>query len=347
MLKFMKYVIPIKINTGDDNMKNKLLAFLLILLFVAEGNAGLKERLEPILSGDLNIAVDTFIIGTQDKYVASIIRDIDDDIVKDLTMTLADVLNSYDRNTLALIEKRAFDKNSKKISLVERKLALSSDLQTSLASLPLLNSALVEVEPGSMEELIWNGVAGPDGWGMKILSGYPKPVLLSDYKWPVDIDRYIPIVKNEVGGFFIDKNSIEIAVDGCTALAVQAFNYDGEMQMGGMIMQYTLQPYEDAIYAISNYDYSFSKKVMRQTHFTVFGPEDKIIYSVKLANPIWEDVDMNPMTMPSLGLISENLPEKLYEALSADVKEFVSYARKRYEELREMFPPEEEESPEL
>ena len=298
--------------------------------------------MEPILSGDFNIAVDTFIVGTHDKYIATIVRDIDDEIIKDLTMTMADTLNAFDRSSLAIVEKRVFDKNSKMISLVERRLSLKSNLQVPIVSEPLINSELLEIEPGTAEELIWDGVAGPNGWGTKILNDYPKPVLLSEDKWPAEIDKYIPVMRNEIGGLFIDKGSIEGAPDGCTALAVQAFSYDGELQMGGMVMQYTLQPFEDAIYAVSTSDYSFTKKAVRQTHFTVFGPGDKIIYSVKIVDPIWEDVDMNPMTMPSLGLLGENLPEDLYSVLSSDVKEFVEYAKERYEELREMFPPEEE-----
>jgi len=323
----------------------KFAAFLLTILIASTGNAALRDRLQPILSGDLNIAVDTFIIGTHDKYIATIVRDIDDEIVMDLTMTLKDMLNTYDRNILVLIEKRVFDKNSKKNSLVERRMALKSDIQTPLAFEPLNQSELKEVEPGSVEEIIWNGVAGPDGWGAKILSDYPKPVRLSEDKWPYEADRYIPVLLNEIGGLFIEKESIEGSPDGCTATAVQAFNYDGELQMGGMVMQYTLQPYVDAVYAVITSDYSFSKKAMRQTRFTIFGPEDKIIYSVKIANPLWEDVDMNPMTMPSLGFLSENLPENLYSVLSADVKEFVEFAREKYEEVRKMLPQEQEEEP--
>jgi len=323
-------------------MKKYYLALLLIFLFAAAGNAEIRERLETIISGDLNIAVDTFIVGTHDKYVATIIRDIDEGILRDLTMTMADYINNYDKSELAVVERRFFDKNSKKISLVERSLVLKSDLHARLASEPVINSELEDVEPGSVEELIWNGVAGPDGWGKKILSDYPKPVSLSENKWPTEMDKYIPVMRNEIGGFFIEKESIEASPDGCTALAVQPFSYDGEMQMGGMVMMYTKLPYEDALYAVSTADYSYTKKAMRQTRFTIFGPGDKIIYSIKTANPMWEDVDMNPLTMPSLGLISENLPEELYSALSADIKEFVEYARIRYAELREMFPPEEE-----
>jgi hypothetical protein len=230
--------------------------------------------------------------------------------------------------------------------LVERKLVLKSDLQTPLASEPLLNSEMAEAEPGSSEELIWNGVAGPDGWGTKILS-YPKPVLLSDDKSPIDVNRYIPIVRHEIGGLFIDKESIEGSQDGVTALGVQAFHYDGELQMGGMVMQYASLPYVDAIYAVNTSDYSFSKKAMRQMRFTIFGPGNEVIYSVKIANPIWENADMNPMVIHTLMGISDNLPENLHSALSADVKDFSEYVRKKIEEMREMYPTEEQEQPEV
>jgi len=36
----------------------------------------------------------------------------------------------------------------------------------------------------------------------------------------------------------------------------------------------------------------------------------------------------------------------LYSVLSADVKDFEEFARVKYEEMRQMFPPEEEEPPE-
>ena len=156
----------------------KVLAFLLILLFAATGNAGLRDRLEPILSGDLNIAVDTFIIGTRDKYVATIVRDIDHEVIRDLSITMSETLNDYDSDSLVIIEKKAFDKNSKKLSLIERSLALKSDFNVRLVSEPLINSDMEEIEPGSIAELIWDGVAGPDGWGAKILSEYPEPVVL-------------------------------------------------------------------------------------------------------------------------------------------------------------------------
>ena len=316
--------------------------FLLILQIASTGNAAMRDRLQPITSGDSSIAVDSFIVATHDKYIATIVREINNSTDNDLTITLKDMINSYDKRDIALVEKRIFDKNSKRVSLVERRLALKSDLYLTLASEPLNKSELEEVESGSVEELIWNGVAGPNGWGTKILSDYPKPVSLSEDKWPREAGRYIPVVLSEIGGLFIDRESIEIAPDGCTAIAVQAFSDDGELQTGGIIMQYTMQPFEDAIYAVVTSDYSFSKKAVRQTRYTVFGPNDKIIYSVKMADPIWEDVDMNPMSMPALGLLSQNLPENIYSVLSADVKEFTAFAIEKYEEMRKMYPPEEE-----
>ena len=324
----------------------KSAVFLLVLLIASTGSAAIRDRLQPIFTGSSGIEVDSFIVATHDKYIATIVRDVSNAFDDDLTITLKDMINSYDKNDLAIVEKRIFDKNSKRVSLVERRLTLKSDLYLTLGSEPLNKSDLKEVEPGSVEELIWNGVAGPDGWGTKILTDYPKPVQLSENKWPREADRYIPVVLDKEGGLFIDRESIEIAPDGCTATAVQAFSGDGELQTGGIIMQFTFQPYEDAIYAITVSDYSFSKKAVRQTRYTVFGPNDKIIYSVKMADPIWEDVDMNPMSMPALGLLSQNLPENLYSVLSADVKEFTKFAIEKYEEVKKMFPPETEEEEE-
>jgi hypothetical protein len=53
----------------------RILVFLLALFLTTAANAGLRDRLEPIVvSGDVRVAVDTFIIGTEDKYVATFHR---------------------------------------------------------------------------------------------------------------------------------------------------------------------------------------------------------------------------------------------------------------------------------
>ncbi len=155
-----------------------ILAVLLILLFAATGNAVLKDRLEPILSGKVNIAVDTFLIGTHDKYIATIVRDLDQGTVDDFTFTMREMLSLHSPDSLALVEKQIFDKNAKRFSLAERYLVLKSDFQTRLTTEPLIHSDMQEVEPGSLEEFIWDKIAGPDGLGIKILGDDPKPVLL-------------------------------------------------------------------------------------------------------------------------------------------------------------------------
>ena len=306
----------------------KLLVSLLVIAFATRGNADLRDRLQPILSGDVNIAVDTFIIGTHDRYIAAIVRDIDHEIIRDLSMSMTEMLNNFDRGDLVIIERQVFDKNSKKFSLAERKLVLKSDLQTTIAFEPLINSDLKEAEPGSTEELIWNGVAGPDGWGIKVLSEYPEPVELSHDKTPVGAG-YVGIIKRDIGGIFLDRDSIKITDEGCSALTVETFNYDAEVHYGGMVTQYAHQPYVEASYAITASEFSFEKKAYRQLRFTVFGLEDQIIYSVKIANPIWETEDQNPFVPFLLSAIIVNLPEDVSELLSNDIKAFEEHMKEK------------------
>ena len=299
----------------------KVLALLLTLLVATTGNASLRDRLEPILSGDLNIAVDTFIVGTHDRYIATIVRDIDDEVIKDLSATTSEMIINYDKDKLVVIEKQVFDKNSKKYSLAERSLALKPDLQAVIAALPLINSDMMEITPGSIQELIWNGVAGPDGWGAKILSEYPEPVILSIDKSPADTKRYAVIAKNTIGGIFLDKESISKTEAGCTARVIEAFNFDAEVHYGGMVMQYAYQPYVDAIYAVTNFEFSFEKRAFRQLRFSVFDRDGKIIYSVKLPNNMWITEDLDPNVNVLLNILSVNLPEDISVLLSRDIKQ--------------------------
>jgi len=292
--------------------------------------------LEPILSGDFNIAVDTFIIGTHDKYIATIVRDIDYEIVRDLSVTMNEMLNNHDNSSLVIIEKQAFDKNSKKFSLIERNLALKSDLQAVLVFEPLINSDQKEVRPGSVEELIWNGVAGPEGWGIKTLGESPEPVALSLDKSPTDVKRYVDIAKRPIGGIFLDSENIKISDEGCIALIIEAFNFDAELHYGGMVAQYAYQPYVDALYAITTTEFSFVRKAIRQLKFTVFGPDDKVIYSVKIPNNMWIMEEVDPIAPVLLFAVSKNLPEDVMQLLSEDVKSFEDYVRERIEEARKM-----------
>jgi hypothetical protein len=319
----------------EENMK-KILAFLLTLLFAATGNAGLRDRLEPILSGDLNIAVDTFIIGTHDKYVVTIVRDIDYEVIRDLSTTMTEMINNYENDKLAIIEKQVIDKNSKKFSLAERTLTIKSDLQIVLASEPLINSDMEEIELGSLQELIWNKVAGPNGLGAKILSDYPEPVNLSRDKSPVDTKRYVDIFRNDIGGIFLDSESMKMTDVGCSALIVEAFNFDAEVHYGGMVTQYAYQPYVDASYAVTNTEFSFEKKAYRQLRFTVFSRDGKVLYSVKMPDTMWitEDLEQNAPFM--LYFISRNRPHDISELLSEDVKTFDEYVRERIESARKM-----------
>ncbi|MCL1875764.1 MAG: DUF1635 domain-containing protein [Synergistaceae bacterium] len=314
----------------------KALAFLLTLLVAATGNASLRDRLEPITTGGLEIAVDTFMIGTHDKYIVTIVRDVDDEVIRDLTSTTTEMINNYETDKLVAIEKQVLDKNSKKYSLAERSLAIKTDLQAVIASEPLINSEMIEIAPGSVQELIWNAVAGADGLGNKILSDYPAPVTLSLDKQPADEERYVSIVRNIIGGVFLDKESIKKSDEGCIAQIVEAFNFDAEVHYGGMVMQYAYQPYVDAHYAVMTSEFSFEKKGFRQSRFSIFDRDGKIIYSVKIANMMWVTEDMDPNVPFLILALRHNLPENVLELLSDDIKRFDEFVKEKIEESQKM-----------
>jgi hypothetical protein len=154
------------------------------------------------------------------------------------------------------------------------------------------------------------------------------------------------VVINAIGGVFLDKESIKSIENGCSALFIETFNPDAEMYYGGMVMQHASQPYVGALYAATGSEFDFSRKAVRQMRYTIFGLENEVIYSVKIANPLWDDGSMNPMNLYVVELLTANLPEDLYSAISADVRAYREYARLRIEELMEIVPEEEEPEPE-
>jgi len=302
----------------------KIAVFLLILLLATTSSAGLKDRLEPVVTfDDVQISVDRFIIGTEDAYVVTLAKTIGHDEVADMRFSMQEMLNKYDRKDLLLIERYVFSKNEKKMALIERNLVLEANPQAVISSEPLVtNVEFLPISGDSPEETIWNRIAGPGGLGESILGDEPKPVLLSSDKSMSDTDRYVPIVKKEIGGIFLDKENMKRTNEGCTARIVESFNFDGEVFFGGKVYQYTSLPYQDANYAVSTFEFSFSKRAYRQLRFTVFGLDQKVIYSVKIVNPVWVGEEMDPIILSFLSALSKNLPEDLAREMSADVEAF-------------------------
>lgn len=305
-----------------------ILTFLLPVLVGATAHAGLKDRLVPIASGKVNIAVDTFIVGTHDKYIATVVRDLDEEAADNIGDTMREMAALHDNKNLVLIEKLVFDRNAKSLSLIERFMAPASDLQSRLSSEPVINSDMLEVARGTLGELLWDKIAGPDGLGRKILDEDPAPVTLSgEYKKPLDEKRYAIVIKNQIGGMFLDRDSIKKTDGGCSAVIVEAFGHDAEVFFGGMAMQYTYQPYVDAFYAVSTYEYSFEKKAHRMLRFTKFGPDGKVIYSVRNSNLEWITAEADPELPFALLAVRANLPENVATLLSDDLKSFDAYVQ--------------------
>jgi hypothetical protein len=72
--------------------------------------------------------------------------------------------------------------------------------------------------------------------------------------------RYVPSAKKAIGGIFLDKERVTGIEGGCKALFVESFDPDAEMYYGGMVMQYALQPYVGALYAVTGTEFQFFKK---------------------------------------------------------------------------------------
>jgi len=309
----------------------KIAVLLLVLLLATTSSAGLKDRLVPVFtSEDVKIAVDRFIIGTEDAYVVTLAKTIGDGEIAGMRFSMQEMLNKYAPKDLLLIERYAVSKNEKKMALIERNLVLDANPQAVISSEPVV--AQVEFLPISGDfpaETVWNRIAGPGGLGESILGDEPKPVLLSSDKTMSDTDRYVPIVKKEIGGIFLDKDDMKRTNEGCTARIVESFNFDGEVFFGGKVYQYTSLPYKDANYAVSTFEFSFAKRAYRQLRFTVFGLDQKVIYSVKIVNPVWVDEEMDPIVLSFLWVLTKNLPEDLAHVLSADVEAFYIHANEK------------------
>jgi hypothetical protein len=312
-------------------MKNRILvsAFFLTILFAAPANAALKDRLVPITSGKVTVSVDTFIVGTHDRYIATIVRNLDEEAADEVGDTMRDMAALHGNKNLVLVEKLVLDKNAARLSMIERYMALASDLQVRLSSEPLFDSAMHEAAPGTLGGVLWNKIAGPDGLGRKILGEDPAPAALSEtHKNPVDAKRYAVVSKNRIGGIFLDRDSIKKTDAGCSAVMIEAFDYDAELHFGGMAMQYTHQPYVDAHQAVSTYEYSFGKKAHRLLRFTKFSADGKVIYSIRNPNLEWITADTDPV-LPALLVVRANLPENVATLLPDDIKSFDAYVRER------------------
>ena len=318
-------------------MKNKIffLALLLIVSFTGTVNAAMKDRLVPITSGKMKVAVDSFILGTQDRFIATIVRDLDEESLDDIGDTMRDMAARYENKNLALVERLVFDKNAKKVGMLERYMTPADDLQTRLSIEPMPNADLLDVTPGTLGAILWDKIAGPNGLGNELLGDDPAPVQLAlDTKYPTDEKRYVPIVKPQIGGMFLDKQSIATTAEGCSALILESFDYENEVHFGGMAMQYTGQAYIDASYAVSRYEFFFENLAQKRVRFTKFSADGKVIYSCRLASDEWVTVDIDPMVPYVLLTLRANLPENVEKALAKSLAGFDDFMKASIEEAK-------------
>jgi hypothetical protein len=315
-----------------------ILAFLLALAFATTGQASLlKDRLTPIGPDKVNIALDTFIIGTHDRYIATIVRDLDEEALGALSEPMREAAGLHNKGSLVLIEKIVFDKNARRLTLVERYLAFAGDFNVRPAAEPVLTPHMQEAALGSLGEFLWDKIAGPGGLGRVILGEDPAPVALSEpYRYPLDQERYAIVTKQEFGGIFLDKSSIQKIDTGLSATLIQSFDAESELHFGGLTMQYTHQPYADALYVVVGNEYCFERKVHRPVRLTMFGPGGKAIYSIRHANHAWIGVDQDPLLPFALLSLRRNLPGDIEKLLADDLAAFDAFVQESIAEAERL-----------
>ena len=294
------------------NKRVPVLALFLTVFLALPVQAGLKERLVPITKGTTNMAVDRFIIATHDKYIATVVRDFTAQDAAEVGDAMREMATMRGNKDLFLVEKMIFDKNARKLTLVDRYMATADDPETRIATEVSTEIGSIEAAPGTLGGIMWDKVAGPEGLGRKILTEEPAPVALDkEHKYPVDQQRYLALGLNEIGGVFLDTRSIRKTEDGCSAQVVEVFDFDGEVHYGGLAIQHTFQPYVDASYAVTTYDFSFAEKAYRMVGFTKFSPEGKIIYSMRDPYLRWYTAELDPRLPRLILAVRASIPEKV------------------------------------
>ncbi len=111
-----------------------------------------------------------------------------------------------------------------------------------------------------------------------------------------------------------------------------SFNFDDETNYGGMVTNYAYQPYIDAYYTVSTYEYSFKKVAYKQLRFTIFSSDGKAIYSIKNSGNTWVTESSDPTLSFAFMALRRNLPEDVAKPLSNDIESFDAYVQERIAE---------------
>ncbi|MCL1875595.1 MAG: hypothetical protein FWF87_04985 [Synergistaceae bacterium] len=278
-------------------MKKLLFAIMILACSVAAfANSDMLARLAVIAnSGGEEIFVDQFINGTEDYYIATIVRPIST-VNKDiLSKGMLDIIESFeDLSEIYMRELNAYSKTEKSSMTLQRSLVKKPYYESSIFPDIVSNPQLVALEDNTVEKQIWEGIAGEGGLGCILLSDDHEPVSISEKKEVLDTDRYSMTTKRDGMGVYLDVNSIIKTPDGCIAWIIEPVSENLEAPYGELIANIIGRPFQRINLMMIRTEFDFTRPVCKTRRYIYFGKDNKIIYSSLSANTDEINVSMEP-----------------------------------------------------
>ena len=261
----------------------KFIFTILILIYSSASFASsdMLNRLIVIADSDgEEILLDKFINGTEDYYIATLVRPLSSVNKDDLSNGMLEILESIeDQSELYIRELNAYSKKNQSSMQLQRSLVKKPYYESSIYPEIVPNPQPAALRDEAVEMKIWEAIAGESGLGYNMLSDDHEPVELSGDKTIVDTGRYFFAAQRDGAGVYIDKKSIVKTQDGCTAWIIETVSARLEDAYGELISNLTGRPFQKANITMIKAEFNFSKSVCRTLRHVYYGVDNKIIYS--------------------------------------------------------------------
>jgi len=276
--------------------------FMLIIMIIfcssiSFANSDLLGRLAVIAKSDEGeILVDQFINGTEDYYIATIVRPISSVNKEELAKGMIDIIESFeDSGDIYIRELNAYSKREQSSMTLQRSLVKKPYYETPIYPEVNHSPQLAALKDGTLDKVIWEAIAGEKGLGYMLLSDDHGPVELSGNKEIIDTVRYSLATRKDGMGVYTDVNSFIKTPVGCIAWIIEPIPEILEDVYGDLVSNMIGRPFQKADVMMIKAEFDFSKPVCKTLRYIYYGKDGKIIYSSVSANPEEIDVSQDPV----------------------------------------------------
>ena len=281
----------------------KLVLTIVIIVYssISFADPDMTSRLAVIAESDAGeILVDQFINGTEDYYIATVVRPIPSVNEDDLTREMIDFIEKYeDISDIFIRELNAYSKKEQGSMSLNRSLVKKPYYESSIYSESNSNPQIVLLKDGAIDKVIWEAIAGEEGIGYIMLSDDHEPVELSEKKEIIDAERYSLATRKDGMGVYVDRDSFIKTSNGYIAWIIEPIPERLEDVWGELISEMTGMPFQKADVMMIKAEFDFSKPVCRTLRYVYYGKDKRIIYSSVSVSPeelnVSEDIILNAM----------------------------------------------------